>query len=110
SRAAAWPRPATPTYTRWRATRPRRDAPGTAASRSSSSDSTLHPREAGRAMKKKILIVALLLLVGGGYEAKGFLLPPAKHREKIKHRIVVALQTGTDLKVDGVLFTDVAVQ
>ncbi len=31
-------------------------------------------------------------------------------RERIKHQILVAIRKGTDVKVDAVLFTDVAVQ
>jgi flagellar basal body-associated protein FliL len=34
--------------------------------------------------------------------------PPG--REKLKHKILTGIQTGTDVKVSDVLFTDVAVQ
>jgi flagellar basal body-associated protein FliL len=34
----------------------------------------------------------------------------AAGRERIKHKIVLAIKADTDVKVDGVLFTDVAVQ
>jgi flagellar basal body-associated protein FliL len=40
----------------------------------------------------------------------GSTLISADGRQHIKHRILVAIRTGTDVKVDDVLFTDVAVQ
>ena len=34
----------------------------------------------------------------------------ASQREKLKHKILTAIQTSTDVKVSDVLFTDIAVQ
>jgi flagellar basal body-associated protein FliL len=43
-------------------------------------------------------------------DQSGKTLIDAGGRERIKHRILLAIRSGTDVKVNDVLFTDVAVQ
>jgi flagellar protein FliL len=43
-------------------------------------------------------------------DQSGSSLIDAGGRERIKHKILLAIQSGTDVKVNDVLFTDVAVQ
>ena len=60
--------------------------------------------------KKKIIIIAVVVLLGGGYVAKGFVMPPAKSKDKIKGTLylmpkefLVNLADGRYGKVDVAL-------
>jgi flagellar basal body-associated protein FliL len=75
---------------------------GASATASSSTDSTLGtlPEEAA----VRDIITNILT------NQNGATLIDASGRERVKHRILLAIRTGTDIKLNDVLFTDVAVQ